>query len=50
MTYIEGVPGRRNPLRNFIQPQLSLLVKSPPAGSNWVHEYEVRWLSHPREA
>jgi len=32
------VPSRRDPLPRFVEPQLSLLVKAPPAGSDWVHE------------
>jgi hypothetical protein len=28
----------RDPLPSFIEPQLSLLVKAPPAGPEWTHE------------
>jgi ATP-dependent DNA ligase len=32
------MPNRHEPLPAFIQPQLSKLVKAPPAGQNWAHE------------
>ncbi len=32
------MPKRREPPPRFIEPQLSLLVKAPPAGPEWAHE------------
>ena len=32
------MPRHLNSLPRFIQPQLSLLVKTPPAGAGWAHE------------
>jgi bifunctional non-homologous end joining protein LigD len=39
---VEAGQSRRDaPLPQFVTPQLSLSVKTPPSGSQWVHEIKL---------
>lgn len=45
-----AMPNRRASLPRFIEPQLSLLVKVPPASPGWAHELKYERLSDSCEA